>query len=122
MQTIIARLDAQMPPLRVEMTQLHNKADKIDADQRKTMVLFEDTDGKFKLVLDAYVSINNKLENIQKTVNLLTARVDMLEIRIDKLEQRINKLEKEVKEGFATILRKLDELAAGPHPSLQPLV
>ncbi len=143
METMVARLDAQMPPLRVEMTQLHNKADKIDADQRKTMVLFEDTDGKFKLVLDAYVGINQKMENIQETVNLLGQRVDQLEIRFDKLEVRLDnlearmdklearmdrletrmdKLEKDMKDGFDGISRKLDELIGGRGLGLQSAV
>jgi chromosome segregation ATPase len=95
----IKRLDAQMPLVRAELSKVYTKADKIDADQRKTMALFEETDGKFKLTLEAYISIGG--------------RMDLLEARMDKLEARMDKLETEMKEGFELVLRKLDELLGG---------
>lgn len=100
----VARLDAQMPLVRIEMEKLHTKADKIDADQRKTMVLFEDTDGKFKLVLDAYVGINKNIEDIRGTIYGLA-------VRIDALESKVASLETFMKEGFELLSRKLDQLA-----------
>ena len=97
LEETIARLDAQLPFIRVEMNKTATKVDKIDADQRKTMVLFEDTEGKFKLVLDAYIGINKNIEDLRG--------------RIDRLESRMMSLETFMKEGFELLSRKLDLLA-----------
>lgn len=103
LRAIVARLDIQMSPLCSEMNKLHIKADKIDADQRRTMVLFEDTDGKFKLTLDAYIGLNKKMEHIEADVQDLKGRVSSLEVRITNLETL-------VKDGFELLSRKMDQL------------
>ncbi len=97
LQEIVSRLDAQMPLVRIELSKIHTKADKIDADQRRTMVLFEDTEGKFKLVLDAYVGINQKIEHIED------------EIR--DIKERAASTETIMKEGFDLLSRKIGQLA-----------
>lgn len=63
----------------------------------KTMVLFEDTEGKFKLVLDAYIGINKNIEDLRG--------------KIDRLESWMTSLETLMKEGFELLSRKLDQLA-----------
>ena len=104
----VEHLDAQMPLVRVELNKAHTKMDKIDADQRKTMVLFEDTDGKFKLTLDAYIGLNVKMEHIEREVM--------------ELKERIVILETFVKEGFELLSRKFELLSGKLDQLARPAV
>src|ERR1035437_8660874 len=109
----VERLDAQMPLVRAELSKLHTKADKTDADQRRTMVLFEETDGKFKLTLEGYISVSGRMDNLEGRMGVLEVRMDKLEVRMDKLETEMKSMRIEMKERIELVLPKMGEFLGG---------
>ncbi len=78
LEATVARLDAQLPLMRMEISKLHVKADKIDADQRKMMILFEETEAKFKITLEGYIAVGKILDKVEGCMDALEQKIAML--------------------------------------------
>lgn len=89
----ILNLSSQFKLVLIEMRKMDVKLNKIDAEQRKMGVLFEETQSQLKLTLDAYAATDRRVEELGNKFDRLETKMEEgFEFIIEKLDQKVDKV------------------------------
>jgi chromosome segregation ATPase len=92
LETRVNTLDARVGALEEKVDILNIKVDELDRGQRKLGVLLEEVDAKFKLSLEGYAAVNQRLDILQETIHAMGKLIDeKFEFIIEKLNKKVDR-------------------------------